>query len=98
MGKRGESRLTLVYELSNWKNGNYCGWGKFEKVMPRVQYWTFLVLYLGGGIEFITGYVDLDILREVRMGYLDIWRGFNFKSLDGIFKLEYRWKRKEISG
>lgn len=98
MRKGEESRLTLVYELNTWKNGNLWLEQVFEKVMSGIQYWTFLVLHLGEGIKFTTGYMDLDILREVKMGYLDIWRVFNFKSLYGIFKLEYRWKRKEISG
>lgn len=58
----------------------------------------FSFKYLGRDIEFIIGYMNLDILREIWIGYLDIWRVFYFKVLGEVFKLEYRQKEKEILG
>lgn len=58
----------------------------------------FSFKYLGRDIEFIIGYMNSDILREIWTGYLDIWRVFHFKALGEVFKLEYRQKEKETSG
>ena len=56
---------TQAFGLRNWKNRKYCGKSRFGKGMLELPLDMFSFNYPGEDSEFIIGYMNSNILREI---------------------------------